>query len=103
MVGCAPYVLETLKNMLPKYCRNLSGTPLMMLILINSHLELKNGVSNVIIEDLGVRGRNVAIFNMFSKMMLNVLACTFMSPQHFCGSNIRLKSTIYSSFYRIFP
>ncbi len=70
----------------------------MMLILINSHLKLKNGVSNVIIEDLGVGGRNVAIFNKFSKMMLNVLACTFMSPQHSCGSNIRLKSTTYSIF-----
>ena len=77
--------------------------PLMMLILINFHLELKNGVSNVIIEDLGVGGRNVAIFNKFSKIMLNVLACKFMSPQHFYGSNIRLKSTFYSIFYHIFP
>ena len=35
----------------------------MMLTLINSHLELKNGVSNVIIEDLGGwMGRNVADF-----------------------------------------
>ena len=46
---------------------------------------------------LGVGGRNVAIFNKFSKMMLNVLACMFMSSQHSCGSNIRLKSTIYHS------
>ncbi len=97
------YDFATLKNVLPQCYRNLSGTPLMMLILINSHLELKNGVSNVIIEDLGVGGRNVAIFNKFSKMMLNVLACTFMSPQHSCGSNIRLKSTTYSIFYLIFP
>ena len=35
----------------------------MMLILIKYHLELKKGVSNVIIEDLGGwRGRNVADF-----------------------------------------
>ena len=75
----------------------------MILILINSHLELKNEVSNVIIEDLGVGGRNVVIFNNFSKMMLYVRACTFMSPQHSCGSNIRSKSTTYSIFYLIFP
>ena len=49
--------------MLPKCCHNLSGAPLMMLILIKYHLELKKGVSNVIIEDLGGwRGRNVADF-----------------------------------------
>ena len=49
--------------MLPKCCHNLSGAPLMMLILIKYHLELKNGVSNVIIEDLGGwMGRNVADF-----------------------------------------
>ena len=62
----------------------------MMLILINSHLELKNGVSNVIVEDLGgLGGRNVAIFNKFSKMMLNVSVCQFMGPQSFCGGKIR--------------
>ena len=33
----------------------------------------------------GFGGRNVAIFNKFSEMMLNVLACEFISPQHFCG------------------
>ena len=50
-------------HMLPKFCHNLSEAPLMMLILIKYHLELKNGVSNVIIEDLrGLRGRNVADF-----------------------------------------
>ena len=43
----------------------------------------KKGVSNVIIEDLGVGGQNVAIFNNCSKMMLNVLVCVFISPQHF--------------------
>ena len=49
--------------MLPKFCHNLSGAPLMMLILIKYHLELKKWVSNVIIEDLGGwRGRNVADF-----------------------------------------
>ena len=49
--------------MLPKCCHNLSGAPLIMLILIKYHLELKNGVSNVIIEDLGGwMGRNVADF-----------------------------------------
>ena len=72
-----------------------SGTSLMMLKLINSHLELKNGVSNVIVEDLGgLGGRNVAIFNKFSKMMLNVSACQFMDPQPFCGGKIRLKNKI---------
>ena len=49
--------------MLPKCYHNLSGAPLMMLILIKYHLELKKGVSNVVIEDLvGWRGRNVADF-----------------------------------------
>ena len=52
VMGCTPYVLATINYVLLKCCHNLSGTPLMMLILINSHLELKNGVSNVIIEDL---------------------------------------------------
>ena len=49
--------------MLPKCCHNLSGAPLMMLILIKYHLELKKGVSNVIIEDLGVGG--VAMLPIF--------------------------------------
>ena len=72
----------------------------MMLILINSHLELKNGVSNVIIEDLGVGGGNVAIFNKFFKMMVNVIACKFMSPQHFCVS-CSLSSTFVSGIFSI--
>ena len=57
----------------------------------------------MIVEDLGVGGRNVGIFNNFSKMMLNVLDCTFMSPQHSGGSNNGLKSTTCSIFYRILP
>ena len=49
--------------MLLKCCHKLSGAPLMMLILIKYHFELKKWVSNVIIEDLGGwRGRNVADF-----------------------------------------
>ena len=42
----------------------------------------------------GLGGRNVAIFNKFSKMMLNVFACQFMGPQSFCGGKIRLKTKI---------
>ena len=63
MMGCIPYVLATIKHVLPKICRNLSGIPLIMLILINSHLELKNGVSNKIIEELGVGGVAVLLFS----------------------------------------
>ena len=42
----------------------------------------------------GLGGRNVVIFNKFSKMMLNVSACQFMDPQPFCGGKIRLKNKI---------
>ena len=42
----------------------------------------------------GSGGRNVAVFNKFSKMMLNVSACQFMNPQPFCGGKIRFKNKI---------
>ena len=33
----------------------------------------------------GLGGRNVAVFSNIYKMMLNILGCEFLGPQHYCG------------------
>ena len=73
-MGCASWHLATLKQMLLKCCHNLSGAPLIMLILINSHLKQKKGISNTNIEDLG--GRRVAVLPIFFRHRKYIHICS---------------------------
>ena len=89
--------------MLPKCCQNLSAAPLMMLILINYHLQPKKGLSNEVIEDLGVRGSQCCRFQQINLSNNKYVLILTLGLKTLLESKKRFKTEKYPHFWLFSP